>query len=285
MAAWFAGTGPVPEELDEPGWLREAYAGSGDLLRVDERSYRHVISAVAGLSRTLWDEVGGFDASFRGYGGEDWELAHRAACAGAVLAHVRDAVAWHDGPDWAGREDGAEALATKNAEVLALVARLPDPVSRGGGSWDRPWAVVVLRFADPVGVQATARPLLASGADVGVWVDAPGTDAAVAGLGDRRVAAGAPPADVLARAVAVVELDRPALLGGVVELESLVRDAVRTGVVGLPAGRVTASWARARQRRTGTDPGGRHDRPGPLPLADADLARVLAQTGRSVRRS
>lgn len=301
VAAWFAGTGPAPEELEEPGWLREAYAGSDDLLRVDARSYRHVISAVLGLPRSLWDELRGFDPTFRAYGGEDWELAHRAACAGAVLAHVRAAVAWHDGPDWGVREDGAQALATKNAEVLALSARLPDPVSRGGGSWDRPWAVVVLRFADPVAVQATARAVLMTGADVGVWVDHPDAAAVVAGLGDRRVAAGAPPREVLASAVALVELDAPAVLGDLVEVETLVADAVRLGVLGLPTGRVVASWALARAERVrrweGSPAGGtsgdavlarvgaREDRARPLPLRDLDLARVLAQAGRSVRRS
>ncbi|GAA1902269.1 glycosyltransferase [Lapillicoccus jejuensis] len=299
VAAWFAGAGSPPEELEEPGWLRDAYADSGDLLRVDARSYRHVISAVLGLPRSLWDELGGFDPTFRAYGGEDWELAHRAACAGAVLAHVRDAVAWHDGPDWGVREEGDEALATKNAEVLALSARLPDPVSRGGGSWDRPWAVVVLRFADPVAVQATARALLMTGVDAGVWVQHPDASQVVPSLGDRRVLAGAPPADVLASAVAVLELDRPAVLGDLVTIEDLVGEAVRLGVVGLPAGRVVASWARARAERLrrsdavgGTSAGvalagvsRRADRARPLPLRDLDLARVLAQAGRSVRRS
>ena len=51
---------------------------SADLLRVDQRSYRYVISAVCGLSRDLFTELGGFSAEFTAYGGEDWELAHRA---------------------------------------------------------------------------------------------------------------------------------------------------------------------------------------------------------------
>ncbi len=97
-------------ELPEPAWLREAYAASRDLLDADGRSFRFVISAVMACRRELFEDLGGFDERFVGYGGEDWDLAYRAWNAGAVLVHEPAAVAWHDGPDWAGRpEDRATA--------------------------------------------------------------------------------------------------------------------------------------------------------------------------------
>ncbi len=60
----------------------------------------------------------------RSYGGEDWEWAHRAWQSGAVLAHVPDAVAWHDGPDWAGR-DGVDRRDEGNRQSLLLSRRIP----------------------------------------------------------------------------------------------------------------------------------------------------------------
>ncbi|GMA31517.1 glycosyltransferase [Litorihabitans aurantiacus] len=121
--------GPA-HELPEPSWLTRAYADSRDLLDADDRSYRFVISAVLACSRWFFEQVGGFDESFDTYGGEDWEWAHRAWAAGGVLAHVRDAVAWHDGPEWAGREGASERRRRKNAETLRLAHRITVPGSR-----------------------------------------------------------------------------------------------------------------------------------------------------------
>ena len=120
--------GPAAE-LEEPRWLRDAYRRTGNLLESDLRGYRYLIGAVLACSRRFFlDEIGGFDESFTRYGGEDWEWAYRAWVRGAVLAHVPQAVAWHDGPDRAVREP--QALEAKNAEVLALAQLVPIAGSR-----------------------------------------------------------------------------------------------------------------------------------------------------------
>lgn len=123
--------GPA-HELPEPAWLRDAYERSQNLLRADDRSYRYVISAVAACSRAFFEELGGFDETFSSYGGEDWEWAHRCWQAGAVLAHIPDAVAWHDGPDWAGRGDSARE-AEGNRQSIHLAAKIPVDGSAGRG--------------------------------------------------------------------------------------------------------------------------------------------------------
>ncbi|MCJ1709495.1 glycosyltransferase family 2 protein [Microbacterium sp. VKM Ac-2923] len=122
----------LSRELPEPAWLSEAYARSENLLHADDRSYRYVISAVVACSRTFFAELGGFDESFSSYGGEDWEWAHRAWQAGAVFAHVPDAVAWHDGPDWAGRT-GEERAREGNRQSLVLARKIPVDGSRARG--------------------------------------------------------------------------------------------------------------------------------------------------------
>lgn len=128
--------------LAEPAWLADAYARTRDLLDADDRSYRFAIGAVIACSRTLIDEVGGFDEGFTEYGGEDWEWAHRAWQAGALLAHVPEAVAWHDGPDWAGR-DTAERAAAANRQSLRLASAIEVDGSVGRGLLPRTPDVLV----------------------------------------------------------------------------------------------------------------------------------------------
>jgi GT2 family glycosyltransferase len=122
---WLTGGRAGPPELTEPDWLRAEHHRSGNLLRLHRDSYRFVISAVLACRRSLFEELGGFDAGMVGYGGEDWDFAHRALCAGALLAHVPTAVAWHAGPEWAERGTPAERTRQKAAETAALAQRIP----------------------------------------------------------------------------------------------------------------------------------------------------------------
>ncbi len=107
-------------QFDDPQWLADLYRRTHDLSRPDERSYQGVISACMSISRRLFDELGGFDETIVGYGGEDWDLAYRAYTAGVEFAHEPMARFLHNGPDWAGRTSGP-----KNTEHLHLVDRIP----------------------------------------------------------------------------------------------------------------------------------------------------------------
>ncbi|MDT8913017.1 glycosyltransferase [Amycolatopsis sp. PS_44_ISF1] len=114
--------------LPEPAWLADAYAASGNLLHADGRSFRFLIGAVLCCRRSLFHDLGGFDERFVDYGGEDWDFAYRAWNAGAVLVHERDAVAWHEGPDWAGRGEAEAIMEYQSARLAALI---PEPATRG----------------------------------------------------------------------------------------------------------------------------------------------------------
>lgn len=131
-------TGPhAGRPLESPTWLKQIHHRTRNLAGGDARTHQAVISAVLGVSRWTFLAVGGFDESLTGYGGEDWELAHRLWEAGAAFRHVPEARAVHDGPDWAargGRED-PEQKAVKNRETRALAVRIPAP-------WTRPAGVV-----------------------------------------------------------------------------------------------------------------------------------------------
>ncbi|PNL18706.1 glycosyltransferase [Micrococcus sp. FDAARGOS_333] len=122
---------PAGAELEEPAWLIDGYAQTKDLRRADATSYRFVISAVLTVARQVYEEAGGFDPSFVGYGGEDWELASRLWRCGARLRHVREAVAWQFGEDFGGREDPVRARRVKNAEAMTLAGKIAAPTARG----------------------------------------------------------------------------------------------------------------------------------------------------------
>ena len=211
---WLQHAGPGPVELSEPEWLLDGYARTADLTEPDARAYQLVIGAALTLHAELFTRLGGFDESFRSYGGEDWELGHRALVAGADTRWLRDAVVWHDGPDLAGR--GADLVSTKNAETLALASRIPDRDLRGENLvWTVPDIVVRLRSsgASTAVLLASIESLLA-GSDAHVWIDDIEAAAAVLSVvNDARIHAGRPPSRILERARYRAAAD-PVLLSG-----------------------------------------------------------------------
>jgi GT2 family glycosyltransferase len=232
-------------ELPEPAWLADGYRRSRDLLDADDRSYRYVIGAVTACSRALFAAAGGFDEGFSAYGGEDWEWTYRAWLAGAVLAHVPAAVAWHDGPDWSGRDEASRAA--KNAEALRLADLVPVPGSRPHGL--RSGRVDVL-VHPPAGDEVSAAQRFVS------------VDSVLAALPGAEAAPDDTDADPrLDRVRLDVVLDRPiratdpgavAAAVGRVGAEGLGELAL-LGPDGAPQLRVVSRRARARERRWGRD--------------------------------
>lgn len=118
----------------EPQWLLDAWDTTANLRHADHASWRYIISAVLTCSRAFFEQVGGFDGSFVGYGGEDWEFGFRAWNAGATFVHEPNAVAHHPAEDFGMRfDDPADAIAVKNAESLALARRVTHPLARPEG--------------------------------------------------------------------------------------------------------------------------------------------------------
>ncbi|BAJ75135.1 glycosyltransferase [Microbacterium testaceum StLB037] len=240
-------------ELPEPQWLLDAYARTENLLHADDRSYRYVIGAVTACSREMFDDVGGFEESFTSYGGEDWEWAHRAWQAGAVFAHVPDAVAWHDGPEWAGRP-GVDRVREGNAQTLALSTLIPINGSAGRGLLPSTpdLAVHLVGDASPAATFLCVDSLLAAFPRATVILDA--TPSTPALTSDPRVAVGAVP-----DARVVLRLDRPVVLQEVEELRERLlglgqgdegRLTVRSPD-GIPVGEAVSRRARRREERWG----------------------------------
>lgn len=208
---WVAGEDvPGAWRLQDPAWLADGYARTANLREAGVEDFRLVISALLAVDRELFERCGGFDESLVGYGGEDWDLAHRCRQLGANLVHVPGAGAWHDGPDLGGR---ADTRAVKDAETLALAQRIPLPSTRGiGVVFAQPWAVVrVHGHRDDAEAYLTACHLLRD-TDAGLWfVDRQDVPAALAA--DPRVRKGEPPAGLLERALVLADAHAPLTLG------------------------------------------------------------------------
>ncbi len=254
--------------LPEPRWLAEAYERSGNLLDADDRSYRHVIGAVVACSRTMFDATGGFDESFTRYGGEDWEWAYRAWLRGAVLAHVPEAVAWHDGPDAAARD--AATLARANDEAIRLADLIPVPGSAGRGI--RP-AAIDIAVVPPPGATPGQRFVSLDSALAGI----PGAAAAAIEPGSDRVR-------LIVELLAPLRVTGDDLRAGVerVERERLGTLTLHSDA-GEPVVRITAARARARAERWGRGDlfeAAAAPAPGILPLTgEPDLAAYLGGWG------
>lgn len=204
-------------ELSAPQWLAQGYADTADLTRLDERSYRFVISAVSGMRRAAFERLGGFDASFVGYGGEDWELANRAYLAGMSWRHVARAVAWHQGGDFATRGSSTERAHIKNVETRRLAELLTEPGARDPRLvWEHPYVVIEMDCgtADAAYVLLVAAELLAA-SDARIWLTGAHAPQAVAlwPASDPRVALGPPPTRAIELAHWRIRLDRPVHLG------------------------------------------------------------------------
>lgn len=260
LPQWWSGH-HAPHILDEPGWLSDAYERTNNLLDIDYRSYRYVISSVMCCSRELFDYCGGFDESFDKYGGEDWEFAHRALACGAVLHHARDAVAWHNGADWAER-DVAHRTAAKNAEALAVSRLVPDPEARVHGlRYDIPEVAVEIDAAEhgPGSLVRTAACFLYQ--DVGVFVSGAGAESLLRALrtDDPRIRIGPVPDAVRRRCRVVITLTgRPVLPRDAVA--EIVTAASAPGVAAVEihhdeaALLCRASWATHRAQRWSRGP-------------------------------
>lgn len=269
--------------LAEPAWLRDAYAASRDLLDADGRSFRYVISAVLACRTSLFDDLGGFDERFVGYGGEDWDLAYRAWNAGAVLVHERAAVAWHDGPDWAGRP---QDRARKDLESARLAALIPEPATRGvalpGSLPD-----VLVDVGSGLGLDDTVRTVHSvlgqSHRDLRVRLPEP-VDPAVAELYDGVVQVGPWSDDQLARARVRVHCAGPLPADAVSRaVRALVEeDLGQVELVGEGRRRAVATTTRAlgRARRGGAHALGLFGTAtielGPGPASGGDLATFFA---------
>lgn len=106
----------------DPPWIERHLKMTDCLTSRDDDLFRLVGGGNCGVSRAFYELVGGYDASFAGWGGEDVEFAYRVYTYGGLLAPVRDAFAWHQGrlrDGWAAKWKSGEVQHAKAAHLIA----------------------------------------------------------------------------------------------------------------------------------------------------------------------
>ena len=119
--------------FDRP-WIERHMARTADLTSRHGDLFRAVTGHNFGVSRTLFDEAGGFDESFTRYGGEDTEFAWRVQVCGGLLVPERGAFGWHQGR-WADGREAKQRDLDMQAETLAEL--IAEPGFRRGASGRR----------------------------------------------------------------------------------------------------------------------------------------------------
>lgn len=110
---WTVGIGPLrlPEELRR-GARAEPFERPAAVGR--RAWWLNMTGANSSVPTEAYRAVGGYDPDWRGYGGEDPELALRLRAAGLRFRHVPGGDAWHHGRVW---DDAAKAYQAGRAHV------------------------------------------------------------------------------------------------------------------------------------------------------------------------
>ena len=163
---------------DQPfdlSWSERHMARTGDLTSRHDDLFRAVIGNNIGISRGLFEEVGGFDESFTRYGREDTEFGYRVWCRGGLLVPARDAFGWHQGR-WA--EDRERKKQDNNLQREKLSHLIADPGFRRlspGRAYRVPRHVVTIEAGEtPVQrlLEATGELLADPAGDLVVRIEA-----------------------------------------------------------------------------------------------------------------
>ncbi len=156
-------SGIEPDDIRRrPGSLREMFAGrpwdppwtgahmalTGCWTARRDDLFRAVTGGNLGISRSLFEEVGGFDESFTGYGGEDTEFGYRVQNRGALLAPAPEAFAWHQGRWAQDRRNKERRKREQRGKLAGLIAHPGFRPRRAGPPWPVPRYVVTLEAAD-----------------------------------------------------------------------------------------------------------------------------------------
>jgi GT2 family glycosyltransferase len=162
-----------------PTWIDEHLRRTGGLTGADDDLFRVVASGNLGVGAALFDRVGGFDASFDQWGGEDTELGYRLFVAGGLLVHDPQAHCWHQGDGHEPDADERLSLVEQRPRLAQVIAHHGFRRIRRGRTYRIPrvTATVDAADADAGAALATVESLLASSLpDLCVRVVAPADD-------------------------------------------------------------------------------------------------------------
>ena len=164
---------------DRPAWIEFHMTRTRELTSDDDDLFRTVTGGNLGISRALFEAVGGYDETFTQWGAEDTEFGYRAYTLGALLVPAREALCWHQGAGAAPDQAESDSLELQQAKLSQLIAHYGFRRAGAGRSFTVPQYVVTVQEGDPEAQIETAEQVLACSVhDLVVWVDEPQDPAA-----------------------------------------------------------------------------------------------------------
>ena len=289
---------------ERPEWIEYHMTRTRDLTSDDDDLFRIVTGGNLGVSRSFFEDVGGYDETFTQWGGEDTEFGYRAFMRGGLLVPARNALCWHQGAGAAPSDAESASLELQRAKLSQLIAIAGFRLSAPGRSFTVPKFVVTVEPGDPDAQLSTAEQVLAGKAhDLIVWIaeeadsaDDPGRERVRRLMsGDPRVRFGPAPQAIDAIPAAPFQILIPAgatVDSTVVErLSGELGAAIRT-TRELPGEEVaqivrTRHVNRAARLHLSPEEYTRlfsSDRPTGAPRSLSKVGRILARAGRDARR-
>ena len=161
--------------VTSPQWIEFHMRRTDHLTSADTDLFRVASGGNLGVRREFFHAVGGCDASFRQWGGEDIEFGFRAFNWGGVLVPEREAVAWHQGAGAAPDPTEKASQVEQRHKLSHLVAERTFRRSTPGRSFQVPFMTVAVNSSELTFDEAAEQinGVLASAFHdlvVGLWV-------------------------------------------------------------------------------------------------------------------
>lgn len=132
----------VGKVVTRPEWIEFHMRRTKDLTSDDMDLFRIATGGNLGVRKSFFEDIGGFDASFKQWGGEDIEFGFRAFNSGGLLIPERLATAWHQGEGAAPDQNEELSLVQQRNRLSHLIAEKTFRQSLPGRSFEVPMLTV-----------------------------------------------------------------------------------------------------------------------------------------------
>ena len=129
-------------KITTPQWIEFHMGRTKDLTSDDTDLFRIATGGNLGVRKSFFESVGGFDADFKQWGGEDIEFGFRAFNSGGILVPERFATAWHQGEGASPDANEEVSLAQQRNRLSHLIAEKTFRRSSPGRSFEVPMLTV-----------------------------------------------------------------------------------------------------------------------------------------------
>ncbi len=131
-------------KVTSPQWIEFHMGRTKNLTSDDSDLFRIATGGNLGVRKSFFEKAGGFDSSFRQWGGEDIEFGFRAFNNGAVLIPERSAKAWHQGEGASPDPEEEVSLEQQRNRLSHLIAEKTFRDSTAGRSFEIPMLAVAI---------------------------------------------------------------------------------------------------------------------------------------------